>query len=76
MRRARALTGRVVHFPWERSLELLGNDARMEWLFAALDGHPNPSKKRLIVLAASPQVGFLNLQQATVLLSALGLEAT
>ena len=65
----------VIPFPWERTLGLLPNDVRMEWLYAALDGHPNVSKKRLIVLAASPEVGFLDRQQATILIGALGLEA-
>ena len=65
----------VIRFQWERTLRLLPNDARQEWLFIVLDGKPNATKKRLIVLAASPEVGFLDCQQATVLISALGLEA-
>jgi hypothetical protein len=65
----------VIPFPWERTLGSLPNDARQEWLFIALDGKPNATKKRLICLAASPEVGFLDRQQATILIGALGLEA-
>jgi len=74
MKGDRAVTGEVIPFPSERTLGLLPNDARMEWLYSALDGRPNSAKKRLIILAASPEVGFLDRQQATILISALGLE--
>lgn len=46
----------VISFPWARTLRPLGNDPRVEWLFRALDGHPNIAKKRLIVQARSPEV--------------------
>jgi len=69
------MSASVIDFPRSRKLEKFPNDARMEWLFIALDGHENAVKKRLIVLGASAEVGFLSDQQATALISALGLEA-
>ena len=66
---------RVIPFPFARTLGLLPNDPKMEFLFACLDGHPNASKKRLILLARSPEVAFLDDSTAQILRSALGLEA-
>ena len=65
----------VISFPIEKTVGLLPNDPKMEFLFACLDGHPNVSKKRLLMLARSPEVGFIGDQQAQILISALGLEA-
>lgn len=63
-----------IRFPFERTLSPLPNDPRLEWLYLCLDGHPNITKKRIITLAASPEVGFLDHQQATILIDALGLK--
>jgi hypothetical protein len=65
----------VVNFPLERAMERLSNSPRMEWLFRALEGHPNVRKKSLIIQARSPEVGFIDDQTAAVLIDALGLAA-
>lgn len=51
----------------------LGNDARLEWLMLALDGHPAGLQKRLVMYARSTEIGFIDDQQASVLMGALGL---
>ena len=53
----------------------LGNDARMEWLMLALDSRPAGLQKRLVLAARSAEVGFIDDQQASVLIGALGLGA-
>jgi hypothetical protein len=68
------MSGELLHFPFGKTIGAVPNDARMEWLFRALDGHLNVVKKRLILEARTPEVGFLGDQQATILISALGLE--
>lgn len=54
--------------------ESVPNNARHEFLFDACDGLPPARQKRLIVRAAMPEVGFIEADDARVLLSALGLE--
>jgi hypothetical protein len=71
LRGSRAVS--VIRFPFERTIGLIPNDARIEWLYRALDGHPNVRKKRLILEACRPEVNFLDRQQGTVLIDALGL---
>jgi hypothetical protein len=63
----------VIPFPLERVLGVVPDDARMAWLWLVLDGHLNPRKKQIILEAARPEVGFLNREEATVLIAALGL---
>ena len=52
------------------------NEARIEWLFCCMEGLPPARKKRLIVIAAMEEVGFLTPGEAHMLLSSLGLEAS
>ena len=63
----------VVRFPVEKAIRSLSNDPKMEFLFTCLDGHLNPAKKHIILLARSPEVAFIDDQTAQILISALGL---
>ena len=67
------MTADIRHFPFKRTIKTVPNDPRMEWLFRALDGHPNVTKKRLLLEARSPEVGFIDDRTATILIDALGL---
>jgi hypothetical protein len=63
----------VRRFPFEKTVGTVPNDAKMEFLFACLDGHPQASQKRLILQARSPEVGFIDDTTATTMIDALGL---
>jgi hypothetical protein len=64
----------VVPFPFEKRVEPVPNDARMEWMFSALEPHEPASKKRLILQARQEHVGIIDDQQASILIGALGLK--
>ncbi len=65
--------GQILKFPFERTLNMLPNDARLEWLYRVLDAHPNVAKKQIILEASSPHIGFIDDRTATILIDALGL---
>ena len=64
----------VAPFPFERTVEPVPNDARMEFMFDCLDGLPPARQKRLILRARRPEVAFIEDQDADVLMSSLGLQ--
>ena len=77
MGRPRATEGslnQALHFPFERTVEPVPNDARMEFMFDVLDGLPPARQKRVILRARRPEVAFIEDQDAEVLLSALRLK--
>ena len=60
-------------FPFEHTVEPVPNDPRVEFMFDVLDGLPPARQKRVILRARSPEVAFIEDQDAEVLLSALRL---
>ena len=74
-RDAEAAPGALSNSPGSRTLRLLPDNDRLRWLYVALDGKPNAVKKRLILLARTPEVDFLDDRTAEILIHALGLEA-
>ncbi len=64
----------IAPFPFDRTVEPVPNDPRMEFMFDCLDGLPSARQKRLILRARRPEVAFIEDQDADVLLSALGLK--
>ena len=69
----RIATRIVSRFPFEKTVDRLPNDPRMDWLFSVVEGLPDARKKRLILQARSPEVGFLDDGQTDVMLDALGI---
>jgi hypothetical protein len=67
------MSGTILAFPTDRMLGAMAHDARVQWVFWAIDGKPNPIKKQLIVWSAAVEVGLLSRQEATALLRGLGL---
>jgi hypothetical protein len=66
--------GKVIAFPFGATVGKLPNNPAMELLYLCLDGKPNATKKRIILLARQPDIAWIDDQTATVLIDALGLK--
>jgi hypothetical protein len=55
------------------NVEPVPNEPRIEFMYDVLEGHPPARQKRIILRAADPQVAFLTPEQATRLISSLGI---
>lgn len=64
---------KISRFPLEKTVELVPNNPKHEFLFDVCDGLPPARQKRLILRARSPEAGFLDDAAAEILLDALGL---
>lgn len=53
--------------------ERVPNNARMEWLFDCLQDMPPARQKRLVLMARTAEVGFLDEVDAEIVLNSLGL---
>ncbi len=68
------LTAAIVsRHAFQRVIERLPNDARVEWLFDAVHRLEPSKAKRLILQARNPEVAFLDDGQADLMLDALGI---
>lgn len=64
----------IAKFPFQKTVERVPNDPRQEFMFDICDGLPPARQKRLILRASSPEVKFLDVADADVLINALGLQ--
>jgi hypothetical protein len=67
------MTGDLVPFPFEQTVEKPTNDPRAEFVFAAVLGMPPARAKRLIMMARDPEIGLLDDPTAQILIDALDL---
>jgi hypothetical protein len=65
----------ITQFPFSRTVDRIPNDARLELVFEWTKHLEPAAAKRLIMQMRSPEVAFLDQQQADIAMSALGLEA-